>query len=586
MSRSPTDASESAVFDDENHPYRKSWRRMNDLIRQGRSWSGNEANCCLLNLGNGRFVDVSAASGFDFHGDGRALAVTDWDHDGDLDVWLTNRTGPRLQMLRNESTGGHHFLALRLEGNGSTSNRDAIGARVEIVYAGSSKQRLIRTLRAGSGFLSQSSKWLFFGLGQTREIEKIRVRWPDGSRQELAGVAVDGHYDILQGRSETLPWIPPPIETTTKTSSDSPQIAVSGDGSAAVMLQLPMPLPALQWETMTGETSRLADHAGQPVLLNLWASWCRPCLAELAEMARHEKRLRAVGLDVIALSVDGLDGKPVDRGAAQKIVDNMGFPFVAARASKSLVDKLHLIHARLFEKPAELPVPTSFLIDRRGRIAAVYRGAVTIDRLIDDVRRLDQQRPATPFVGRWFATPAPHRLVPLAWQLFDNGHVAEAIAYVEQNKRRLKRESEPEYVRLLTKRGIELMKRGADRLAAGQFQEVLRIAPDQPSALNNLAWLLATSPDKQVREGQQALRLAQRAASLTKRREATVLATLAAAYAEAGRFPQATATANEALALTRKVRNKVLESSLLQQLESYAADRPFRAIPAGTATGP
>ena len=529
---------------------------MNELIRQGRSWSGNEANCCLLNLGNGRFADVSAASGFDFHGDGRALAVTDWDHDGDLDVWLTNRTGPRVQMLRNESAGRHHFLSLRLQGNGRTSNRDAIGARVEIVLPGSSQHRLIRTLRAGSGFLSQSSKWLFFGLGQTGRIEKILIRWPDGSRQELAGVAVDAHYDIVQGRGEIQPWTPPPIKTTVKTTtpSDSPQprIANNSGASVAVILQLPMPLPALEWETMAGEKSRLGDYAGQPVLLNLWASWCRPCVAELSEMARGEKRLRDVGLEIVALCIDGLDGKPVDPNAGQEIVDRVGFPFVAARASKALVDKLHLVHSTLFEKPAELSVPTSFLIDRWGRIAAVYRGAVAVDRLVRDVQKLDETRPATPFVGRWFTTPAPHKIAPLAWKLFDNGYVSEAIAYVEQNKRMLA--SESEYVRLLTKRGTELMKRGAARSAVGQFQEVLGIDPDQPNALNNLAWLLATSPDKQIREGQQAVRLAQRAVSLTNRREATVLATLASAYAEVGRFALQLPTATPTYAFSRRAK--------------------------------
>ena len=577
MSRSPTDASDAAVFNDENHPYRKSWRRMNALIRKGRSWSGNEANCCLLNLGNGRFADVSAASGFDFHGDGRALAVTDWDHDGDLDVWLTNRTGPRVQMLRNESTGGHHFLALRLKGNGSTSNRDAIGAKVEVVLPGSSQHRLVRTLRAGSGFLSQSSKWLFFGLGKTGQIEKIRVRWPDGSRQELAGVAVNGSYEIEQGRSEPKLWTPPPIETPMTLPSDpqQPQVAANAGEGAAMMLQLPLPLPALEWKTMAGATSRLRDYAGRPVLLNLWASWCRPCVAELAELARQEKWLRDIGLKVVALSVDALDGEQADPNVAQGIIDHIDFPFVAGRASKPLVDKLHLAHARLFEKPAELPVPTSFLIDRQGRIAAV-----AIDRLVDDVRQLDQQRPATQFAGRWFAPPAPHKIAPLAWQLFDNGYVTEAIAYVEQNKRTLA--SEAEFVRLLTKRGTELMKRGAARLAASQFQEVLRIDPDQLNALNNLAWLLATSPDKQVREGQQALRLAQQAVSLTNRRQATVLATLAAAYAEAGRFSQAIATANEALALARNAGNETLQRSLRRQLESYDASRPFRTSPAGT----
>ena len=132
----------------------------------------------------------------------------------------------------------------------------------------------------------------------------------------------------------------------------------------------------------------------------------------------------------------------------------------------------------------------------QGRIAAVYRGALAIDRLVDDVRRLDQPRPATRFAGRWFARPDPHKIGPLAWSLFDDGYITEAIVYVEQHKPRLKRESPSEYLRLLTKRGTELMKRRAHRLAVGQFQEVLGLDPNQLNALNNLAWLLASASTK------------------------------------------------------------------------------------------
>ena len=95
-------------------------------MREGRSWSGHERNNCFANLGQGSFADVSFVSGLDFADDGRAVAVVDWDGDGDLDLWLRNRTGPQLRLLRNDHPGTGHFLALRLEG--TDSNRDAIGA--------------------------------------------------------------------------------------------------------------------------------------------------------------------------------------------------------------------------------------------------------------------------------------------------------------------------------------------------------------------------------------------------------------------------------------------------------------------------
>ena len=136
------------------------------MMRRGRSYSGRERNCVFLNTAkpDGSFANISAASGIDFPDDGRALVTTDWDHDGDLDVWISNRNAPRLRFFRNDVPIDNHHLTIRLQGTAPTTNRDAIGARVKVIIAGS--QPLIKTLRAGESFLSQSSKALHFGLGR------------------------------------------------------------------------------------------------------------------------------------------------------------------------------------------------------------------------------------------------------------------------------------------------------------------------------------------------------------------------------------------------------------------------------------
>lgn len=96
------------------------------MIREGGSWSGRERNCAFLNTGDGRFADVSAVAGWDFPDDGRAVAVVDWDLDGALDVWVSNRNGPRVRFLKNAGLAENRYLAVRLIG--VTCNRDAIGA--------------------------------------------------------------------------------------------------------------------------------------------------------------------------------------------------------------------------------------------------------------------------------------------------------------------------------------------------------------------------------------------------------------------------------------------------------------------------
>ena len=130
-------------------------------MKQGNSFSGKERNCAFLNLGDSQFANVSSVSGLDFIDDARGLAATDWDRDGDVDLIFANRTAPRLRYMQNEYAGNHQFISVGLEGR--QSNRDGIGARVTVTQGEGNP--VSKTVRAGSGFLSQSSKRLTFGLG-------------------------------------------------------------------------------------------------------------------------------------------------------------------------------------------------------------------------------------------------------------------------------------------------------------------------------------------------------------------------------------------------------------------------------------
>ena len=82
MSRSPVDGGSA----DPSQSYLDSWGELAGLIRKGRSFSGKERNCCFLNTRKGRFADVSSVTGLDHIDDGRTVALSDWDRDGDLDL--------------------------------------------------------------------------------------------------------------------------------------------------------------------------------------------------------------------------------------------------------------------------------------------------------------------------------------------------------------------------------------------------------------------------------------------------------------------------------------------------------------------
>ena len=135
MSQSPT----TAISSNEAVNYVDALGKLDRLIQSGKSFSGRERNCCFLNIGSRRFANISALSGLDFIDDARAAATVDWDHDGDLDLWIANRTGPQLRFLRNDIETGHHYVSLRLEGR--SANRDGIGARVEVVPRVRSEER-------------------------------------------------------------------------------------------------------------------------------------------------------------------------------------------------------------------------------------------------------------------------------------------------------------------------------------------------------------------------------------------------------------------------------------------------------------
>jgi len=139
------------------------------------------------NLGGGKFQDVSTTGGpfFDTKSVGRGACFADYDNDGKMDAFLVNLGGPGV-LLHNATAGAGHWLAIRLIG--TKSNRDGIGATVEVV-AGGLKQLSQRV--AGSGYLSQDDWRLHFGLGANARAAKITVTWPSGVVQTLENVPAD-----------------------------------------------------------------------------------------------------------------------------------------------------------------------------------------------------------------------------------------------------------------------------------------------------------------------------------------------------------------------------------------------------------
>jgi enediyne biosynthesis protein E4 len=146
------------------------------------------------NAGGGKFEDVSQTAGpfFTQKSVGRGAAFADYDNDGRVDCVIVNLGAPAF-LLHNASPAAGHWISIRLAGR--KSNRDGIGARVEILAGG---RRQMRERTAGSGYLSQDDPRVHFGLGASTQIERLTVLWPSGARQTLENVAADRIITITE----------------------------------------------------------------------------------------------------------------------------------------------------------------------------------------------------------------------------------------------------------------------------------------------------------------------------------------------------------------------------------------------------
>ncbi len=135
------------------------------------------------NRGGGKFQEVTQEMGAAFASPkvARGAAYADVDNDGDLDILLTTNGG-RAYLFRND---GGTDNSLRIKVVGTKSNRDGIGALVDVDVAGMKQDQM---LRSGSSYLSQSELVLTFGLGQHGKADSVEIRWPSGQTDKLSNV--------------------------------------------------------------------------------------------------------------------------------------------------------------------------------------------------------------------------------------------------------------------------------------------------------------------------------------------------------------------------------------------------------------
>ncbi len=147
------------------------------------------------NNGNGAFEDVAAALEGNLADPrpARGTAFGDYDNDGDIDVLVIN-INDRPNLYRNDGGNRNGWIGFRLEG--TRSNRDAIGARVEITRGDRTQAKEVRS---GESYLSHNDMRLLFGLGEAGGVDGLRIRWPNGDVEELGPLEGNRYWTVREG---------------------------------------------------------------------------------------------------------------------------------------------------------------------------------------------------------------------------------------------------------------------------------------------------------------------------------------------------------------------------------------------------
>jgi Flp pilus assembly protein TadD len=457
-----------------------------DMLRVGASFSGRERHCAFLNTRDGRFADVSAVSGFDLPEDGRAVARCDWDQDGDEDLWITNRSGPMLRLMLNDSTPSGSWLRIRLIANGQ--NRDAIGARVELAIQGSSAP-MRQEVVAGDGFLSQSSPWLTFRLAAGEAIESLRVHWPGAASENFDGWRAGATFLLRQDSG---------VAESFELDRKVPKLAseqASGEPASSLgvhSLTEAVPMPRLRYESFSGAAltwSPAPQSSG--TVLTLWSKDCAACLHELKSWSAQAETLASAGIEVLALSLeDPHKVEPDARRQAAEIISRLHMPFSAGLATADTLELIRVLRERTFPRYTPLVLPTSLVLDESGAVCAIASGPLSIERALEEVRHArdsasDKRARSMLFEGRWMREPSKRQLQLFVRELVAAGLATEAVDLLDAYRERLR--AEPQFARFASELALSLMDAGHDEQALPYFESTLSVRPKNARTRFNFA---------------------------------------------------------------------------------------------------
>jgi tetratricopeptide (TPR) repeat protein len=450
--------------------YEQGWNAVNELIRTDATWSGYERNVLYLNNGNGTFSDVSGIAGMDFMEDSRTFALADFDRDGRVEVVLKNRNGPQLRFLKNVTPQLAPAIAFRLQGK--KSNRDAIGAVVTIE---TSLGRQTKFVQAGSGFLAQHTKELFFGLGEANGPVRATIRWPSGLEQEIENLPANHRIWVEEGlpamRKEAFASAAKRAQTSVAALSNRAEQLPT---QVETWLLVPVAAPDFRIAGTNGKAGLLSDRRGKPLLLYFGSAELADWNTALAILEKAYETWLKNGLQLVAIDVAGA-----------KAAGEWAFPVVSA--PEELVAVYNLLYGRLFDRHRDMQLPTAFLIDAGGDMAKIYQGPLQLDHVDSDFRRIpktaaERMARCLPFAGVSATYEVARNYLSFGAVFYERGYLQQAQEFF-----RLAEKDDPDGAEPLYGLGSIYLEQKKSKEAREYFERAVRATADYPATLPN-AW--------------------------------------------------------------------------------------------------
>ena len=526
VGNSPPDASASPG-------YEQGWSAINELIRSDSTWNGYERNVLFSNNRDGTFTDVSGISGLDLREDSRSFALADLDHDGRLEVIVKSRNAPQLRILHNAMKELGHSIAFRLRGQ--KSNRDAIGAAVT-VEGGALWQT--KFLQAGTGFLSQHSKELFFGVGQSGGNIRASVRWPSGVTQSFDSVPVNHRIELTEG-IDTFRAVKFATTSASLTPAVPPPKLDNLPESVETWLLDPLFAPDFSLPDVSGKLRNLASLHDDFLLLHFCSTALSSSVEQLRLLERDARVLSAQGLSIAALNVDDT----ADSQKVQALVNKEMLSYLVLLATPEVVGIYNTVYRYLFDRRRDLGIPTSFLIDKAGVIVKLYQGFVSTTRVLRDMKEVpttpaQRFQKALPFEGNVHQSEFQRNEFTYGVAFFQRGYLEQAEASFRQVIA-----GNPENPEAYYNLGTLYLRRNALSEARQNLEQTVKLRPDYPEAWNNLGMIAAQEgkPEDAIKNFQESLR--QRPSYVT------ALLNLGNVYRRQENYPDSLKVLNRALEL-------------------------------------